>query len=142
MNGQKTVTPGGNITITDTVSFQGYPAGEYTMAGYVVVKKNGNVLVNENGKPISAKTKFKTDGSGSVNMTFTFNSAIFSSGDELVVFENMLDAKGNIVGSHLDLNDASQTITFKNFRKVQTMVDDSAKSAVVDAAAYLKGILR
>ena len=142
VNGQKTVTPGGNITITDTVSFQGYPAGEYTMAGYVVVKKNGNVLVNENGKPISAKTKFKTDGSGSVNMTFTFNSAIFSSGDELVVFENMLDAKGNIVGSHLDLNDASQTITFKNFRKVQTMVDDSAKSAVVDAAAYLKGILR
>lgn len=132
VNGQKTVAPGGTITITDRVSFNGYDAGEYTMAGYVVRKKDGSVLTDGKGKPISAKTKFTTDGSGTVDMTFTFNTDIFASGEQLVVYENMLDKNGKIVGSHLDLNDAAQTITFKNFRKVQTMMDDSAKGLLND----------
>lgn len=120
----KFVTPGKNITITDTVSYGGYPAGKYTMVGYLVRKSTGEVLVDGSGRPITARTDFDSTGAGQVAMNFTFDSSIFTPGEGLVVFENMLDAEGNIVGSHLDINDADQTVVFKTYTKVQTGVDD------------------
>lgn len=123
--GSKFLSPGGKSQVTDAVTFHGFDPGTYTVVGYLVRKSNGEVLTDASGEPITAKTTVKSaDGSGTARMNFTFDSSIFTPGDSIVAFENLLDENGKLVASHLDINDPDQTVSFKKFTGVQTGIFD------------------
>ena len=90
-------------TITDTVSYQGLEAGKsYTLEGELVDKSTGKKTGDK------GKIGFTADSEeGTQDVQIKVNKA---DSDELVVFEKLLDDKGQEVATHEDVNDESQTV--------------------------------
>jgi hypothetical protein len=104
--------------IVDTVSYKYLTAGEtYTLKGVIMdketiseLKVNGSSVTAEKTFTVSdSYTTIKTEKSGSVDVTFTFDATGLD-GKTLVVYEELYDSKGNLVAEHKDINDAGQTI--------------------------------
>ena len=47
-------------------------------------------------------------------MTFEFDTEGLAEGDELVVFEKVLDSAGNVVAAHEDIDSAEQSVVVDN----------------------------
>lgn len=126
VEGQKHIISGNKqVTITDQVSYNGYGINgrKYVMAGTLINKKTGEEYVDAKGQKVTGKTEYTQQGNGGeIKVSFTFDSSNLQPGDELVVFERMYDENGYMVASHLDINDAKQTVSAKGYVKVQTGV--------------------
>ena len=94
------------LVIVDTVKYSGLTPGvEYTIKGEIMDKATG-----ESFKDIKAEAKFtpkETDGEESLEFKFTYDQMIET---ELVVFETVYDAKGNLIAEHKELEDEDQTV--------------------------------
>ena len=110
------VIESGKAKIVDTVEYKGLTPGEaYTMNGTLMVKSTGEVLVGADGKPVTASAEFTPEkADGTVEMAFEFDATELEEGTELVVFEECLDANGDIVAEHKDIDDAGQTVVVDN----------------------------
>lgn len=106
----------GKVKIVDTVEYKGLTPGEtYTMNGTLMVKSTGEALVGADGKPVTATVDFKPEkADGTVEMAFEFDGSKLAEGTELVVFEECLDANGNIMAEHKDVDDEGQTVVVDN----------------------------
>ena len=107
-DGDKTVTADTKATIVDTV--------EYT--NLIHVDEEGNVteeaLLDADGNPVSSKTTFTPEtASGSVDVTFTFDTSAIADGTELVAFETLFH-NGEVIAVHADITDEGQTVTVEN----------------------------
>lgn len=103
------ITDKETITLTDTIAYENVLAGEeYTMKGWIVNKKDGSVVV----EPVT-KTFTAEETSGEVSIDFEVDVTTFANGDQVVAFEEMYDAGGNLIGSHKDIEDKDQTVTFE-----------------------------
>lgn len=125
-----------DVTINDTVAYENLiPGKEYEMKGTLMDKATGKVMRDDNGKEITAKSKFTASqtGSGSVVVTFKFSGKLLE-GKSAVVFET-LKKDGKEVAIHHDINDANQSIDFpklvtkanvsKDLKKVSDRVEYS-----------------
>lgn len=103
----------GEVKVVDTVEYKGLTPGEaYTMQGTVMVKSTGEALIGPDGKLVTAALEFKPEKpEGSVEITFEFDATNLEDGTQLVVFEECLDADGNVVARHEDIDDEGQTVT-------------------------------
>ena len=64
------------------------------------------------GSEIASSAEFVPEAaSGEIEVTFSFNTGDLAEGAELVVFEKCLDAEGNVVAAHEDIESADQTVT-------------------------------
>ena len=118
-NGGKQVMSGESVTLTDTVSYSGLNPGEtYTVEGTVHVRNlddsgdaaDGGVLTDADGDEVKATAEFTPETSdGTVEVTFTIDTTDLA-GQTLVVFERVLSASGNVVGTHEDIDDEGQTV--------------------------------
>jgi len=102
---------GEKTTIVDTVKYENIiPNIQYTMKGILMDKTTNNpVLIN--GKEVVSETTFTpTKETGTIDVTFTFNSNDLK-GKDTVVFESLL-YKNDEITSHKDIEDKDQTITF------------------------------
>ena len=110
------------ITVVDTVSYANVlPGEEYTVNGTLMDAETSEVLLDANGKEITAASTFTAESSeGTVDVTFTFDGSNLA-GRTLVVYEN-LRWKGVQVGSHTDLSDPAQTV---HIPRVHTTATDS-----------------
>lgn len=100
-------------TILDTVYYSGLVVGkDYTVKGVLMDQATGNPLLVD-GQEVTAEKMFKAlSETGNVTMEFTFNSTALA-GKSVVVFES-LEYEGKEIAAHTDIEDAGQTVTFKN----------------------------
>lgn len=119
-DGDKTAAAGQEVTIVDTVRYDGLlPGKTYVMCGTLMEQESGKPLM-ENGRKITAEQIFRPQSEeGSVEMTFRFDGSKLG-GRNVVVFETLYllvdtdgdgtcDAKKQVAG-HEDIHDAGQTV--------------------------------
>lgn len=101
------------VKVVDTVTYENLlPGQEYTMSGTIMDKETGEPLVNADGNPITSTLTFTPEQeSGSVELTFEIPGSI-ASGKHLVAFEQLLDASGNVLTVHEDIEDEEQTVSY------------------------------
>ena len=130
--------------IVDTVSYSGLVVGkEYVVKGKLMDKDTGKALEID-GKPVVSEATFTPEhSSGTVDVSFEFNSSALA-GKSVVVFETLyrLDKK---IASHADIDDAGQTVEFaepsigttaKDVVDGDKMIVASGKVGIVDIVSY------
>ena len=117
----------GEISITDTVHYEGLLAErEYEVTGVLHDKKTGKPL-KVDGKEVTASTKFTTPAAkegketvdGTVDVTFKFAGSKGLEDSEFVAFETAT-RNGAEVFVHADINDVAQTVTVPGGRTTAT----------------------
>ena len=104
------MTNGGLISIKDTVKYTGLIPGEaYDVSGILMDKETKEPFM-VNGEKITGSAQFTPESSdGTVDVIFTF-AADDMQGKNLVVFEELLDASGEIIAEHTDIDDEDQAV--------------------------------
>lgn len=143
VNGEKTVQPAGQITITDTVEYSGLTIGqEYTLKGVLMNKETGEPLLIGEEQVTSEATFTPAETNGTIDVLFTFDATGLE-GKDLVVFEKLFLGETEIA-SHEDLEDEGQTVTFVETPKIGTTAtvdgqhtaDPTEKITIVDVVEY------
>lgn len=111
VNGEKSVTAKGDITVTDTVSYKHLiPGKEYTVKGILMDKATGKPFL-VNGKEVTAEVTFTAEkANGEIAVAFTFDGSAVTKETKLVVFETLY-RDGTELAAHADIEDAGQTVT-------------------------------
>lgn len=108
VNGKKSITTSGIVTIKDEVTYENLEINKkYTVKGVLMDKKTGKELLI-GGKTVTAEKTFEAkEKNGTVELEFTFSTKNFSG--DVVVFERMYH-KDIEVAAHADIQDEDQTI--------------------------------
>ena len=110
-----------SVTVTDHVFYTNLiPSAEdapreYTIRGTLMVRSTGEMLLDENGEPVTAETVFSPEkADGCEDLVFTFSSALLK-GETVVCFETLYE-KDIEVAVHADLEDDEQSIHYPSIR--------------------------
>lgn len=134
-----------DITIIDTVSYQGLMPGEsYEVKGTLMDKATKKPMKDDKGKVITAKTTFiPKESNGSVNVTFKF-SGVNLKGKTTVAFEELWH-EGKKVAVHSDIEDKNQTVDFPKLKTKlldpktgNNVINADSHNIVVDTVKYEK----
>lgn len=99
----------GNDTVKDTVSLTGLIVGQtYSVEGYLVDKATSKYITSN---PVN-KTFVATAESMEVEVNLGIDTSSLA-GKDIVVYENLY-YRGSLIASHVDINDADQTVTILN----------------------------
>lgn len=111
VNGEKTATAEGDITIEDTVSYKHLiPGKAYTIKGILMDMATGKPFL-VNGKEVTSEVTFTPEEScGEVTVRFTFCGSKITKQTDLVVFETLY-RDGVELAAHADIEDGGQTVT-------------------------------
>ncbi len=111
VNGEKSATSKGDITIEDTVSYKNLTVGkEYTVKGILMDKATGKPF-HVNGKEVISEVTFTAEKKdGEITVRFTFDGSKVTKQTDIVVFE-MLYRDGVEIAAHADIEDGGQTVT-------------------------------
>ena len=111
VNGEKTATAEGDITIEDTVSYKHLiPGKAYTIRGILMDKSTGKAFLVD-GKELTSEVTFTPEEScGEVTVRFTLDGSKVTKQTDLVVFE-ALYYDGAELAAHADIEDGGQTVT-------------------------------
>ena len=117
-------------TVLDEVFYKNLiPGKEYTVKGTLMVKETGEALV-VNGETVTAEKTFTAEEpDGSVILEFTFNSSALA-GKKIVAFED-ITYEGISIGSHEDLTDEDQTISYPKIHTTAANGTDGLKNMVL-----------
>ena len=110
------VIEAGKAKVVDTVAYKGLVPGEtYIAVGMLMDKGTGEPFLDKDGNEVTARTPFEPEApSGTVEVTFEFDTEGLAEGDELVVFEKVLGSAGNVVAAHEDIDSAEQSVVVDN----------------------------
>ena len=110
------VIEAGKAKVVDAVAYKGLVPGEtYIAVGTLMDKGTGEPFLDKDGNEVTARTPFEPEApSGTVEVTFEFDTEGLAEGDELVVFEKVLDSAGNVVATHEDIDSAEQSVVVDN----------------------------
>ncbi len=143
IDGEKTAQPTEQITITDTVEYNGLTVGqEYTLKGVLMDKETGESLLMNDQQVTSEATFTPSEPNGTVDVLFTFDATGLE-GKSLVVFETLFQGETTIA-EHCDLEDEGQTITFTELPRIGTtatvdgghIADPVGEITIVDVVEY------
>lgn len=111
VNGEKTATAEGDITIEDTVSYKHLiPGKAYTVKGILMYKSTGKAFLVDGKELTSAVTFTPEESCGEVTVRFTFDGSKITKQTDLVVFETLY-RDGVELAAHADIEDGGQTVT-------------------------------
>ena len=112
-------------TVLDEVFYKNLiPGKEYTVKGTLMVKETGEPLTID-GKEVTAEKTFTAEEEdGSIVLEFTFDSSALA-GKHIVAFEDV-EYKGISIGTHADLEDEDQTISYP---EIHTSAVDQASGS-------------
>lgn len=114
-NGEKTLTPAKDTKLIDTVCDANEmltPGVEYTLKLKIHNKTTGE-MVTVGGKDYEVTAKFSPQSPQDCGKVLATLDTTGMANTELVAFEYVYDADGQLVGTHEDANDADQTIKLK-----------------------------
>lgn len=135
--------------ITDTITYSNLTGGkEYTFKGMLIRKsdgskvpllnEDGSILKDSSGKQATQKEVTRTassGGNGKYNMKYYFNSNGFEN-DSVVAYAFIYDkATGELLGSHEDINDVDQTVSFRG--RELSMITAAKNMATDDDISYI-----
>lgn len=141
------------VTLTDTVTYQGLLVGrKYKVTGTLVDKDTGKLIVDADGKTVTAESKEFTakQSDGEIDVVFKLNASKLA-GKHTVVFEKLLNMDctevqgGDEVAKHEDLSDKNQEIQFISIHTNLTSEngthdqDSGKRVSIVDKVTY-KGL--
>lgn len=111
VNGEKSATAKGDITIEDTVSYKNLTVGkEYTVKGILMDKATGKPFL-VNGKEVTSEVTFTAEKKdGEITVRFTFDGSKVTKQTDIVVFETLY-RDGVEIAAHADIEDGGQTVT-------------------------------
>ena len=143
VNGEKTVEPAEQITITDTVEYSGLTVGqEYKLSGVLMDKETGEPLLIGEEQVTSAATFTPSESSGTIDVLFTFDASSLVN-KSVVVFETLFQGETE-VASHEDIEDEGQTVSFIETPEIGTTAtvdgqhtaDPTGEITIVDVVEY------
>ena len=143
IDGKKTAQPVDQITITDTVEYNGLTVGqEYKLSGVLMDKGTGEPLLVGEEQVTSEATFTPAEANGTIDVLFTFDATGLE-GKVLVVFEKLFQGETEIAG-HEDLEDEGQTVTFVETPEIGTTAtvdgqhtaDPTGEITIVDVVEY------
>ena len=119
----------GNVTVTDTIEYEGLKVGHfYSMKGVLVDKETGEPISGAEGE-IRFRVATESERNGTKTITFEFSTAELA-GKELVAFEELYEIvmdggteTEEFEAEHKDLEDEAQTVEVLVPRLVTTAVD-------------------
>lgn len=113
-NGSHAAAPSSMTTLNDRVEFSNLVVGtEYQLHGTLMSKQTGEPLKDSSGKVIEAVKTFTPQASnGFVDVSFALDTTNLTDTD-LVAFEELY-RNGEVVCSHQDIDDESQTVLVQN----------------------------
>lgn len=139
VNGNKSASSAGTVTISDVVKYENLVVGEtYEVEGTLMDKSTGKAFL-VNGNVVKATGSFEaTEKSGEVTVEFVFDAT--NLGDkELVAYEKLYSTETKTeITKHEDINDGGQTVTLN---KPQTNTGDSFGKMMIPAAVLGIGAL-
>ena len=111
VNGEKSATAKGDITIEDTVFYKNLTVGkEYTVKGILMDKATGKPFL-VNGKEVISEVTFTAEKKdGEITVRFTFDGSTVTKQTDIVVFETLY-RDGVEITAHADIEDGGQTVT-------------------------------
>ena len=117
-------------TVLDEVFYKNLiPGKEYTVKGTLMVKETSEALV-VNGETVTAEKTFTAEEpDGSIILEFTFDSSALA-GKKIVAFED-ITYEGISIGSHEDLTDEDQTISYPEIHTTAVNGTDGSKTMVL-----------
>lgn len=132
--------------VSDTITYSNLTGGkEYTVKGMLIKKSDGSkipllnedgtILKGSKGKQATEKSVTMTanaNGSGHYSINYYFNSNGLEK-DSVVAYAFIYDkATGELLGSHEDLTDADQTVSFRGreLSMITVATDDATDSAI------------
>ena len=116
-------------TIKDVVRYENLVIGKtYSVFGKLMVKETGEELKVDGKTVTAAKTFTAESADGEVELEFTFDSSVVA-GKDVTVFEDMYH-NGIHIGTHSDLNDEAQTISYPSLSTKATI--NGEKSALAE----------
>lgn len=138
-DGDKFIESSATVKIKDTVSYCLKEGLEYTISG-VLMDKNTGVELKINDQPITAsKTFTPTTACDAIDLTFTFNATDLA-GHELVVYESLYHGE-ELITSHEDLDDDSQTVSIISLSTYATDNSDGDKIISADTDVTIKDVV-
>ena len=108
-------TIGDTVVIKDLVSYDNLVVGNtYTVKGVLMDKSTGYAYLVDGKKVVGETTFVAGKASGTVEVAFKFAKSALTKKETLVVFEQLFNSKGYLVGTHEDINDNDQTVEVGN----------------------------
>lgn len=134
VNGQHTADPTGEITIVDTVTYNGLiPGKTYTISGVLMDKATGEPLLVD-GAEITSEVEFTPESAdGTVELTYTMDASALA-GTTIVVFETLY-SDGVEIAAHADINDEAQTITINP--RGGLLIQKTSEDSVLEGFTFL-----
>ena len=134
-NDTHTALAGEEIVITDVVTYTNLEPGKtYTVKGKLMDKETGEPLLIDE-KEVTAETTFvPEEPNGSVNLIYTLDASELE-GKTVVVFEDLYK-DDKLVGTHSDLEDEDQTITFKDYEIVIQKIDSATGKPITSGFEF------
>lgn len=135
--------------VSDTITYSNLTGGkDYTIKGMLIKKSDGSkipllnedgtILKDSKGKQATEKTVnmvAKPDGFGNYTVNYYFNSNGLEK-DSVVAYAFIYDkATGELLGSHEDINDADQTVSFRG--RELSMITAAKNMATDDDISYI-----
>lgn len=117
-------------TVVDEVFYKNLiPGKEYTVKGTLMVKETGETLTVDGKEVTAEKTFVAEEADGSIILEFTFDSSALA-GKKIVAFED-ITYEGISIGSHEDLTDEDQTISYPKIHTTAVNGTDGSKTMVL-----------
>ena len=117
-------------TVLDEVFYTNLiPGKEYTVSGKLMVKETGEPLTVDGKEVTAEKTFVAEEADGSIILEFTFDSSALA-GKKIVAFED-ITYEGISIGSHEDLTDEDQTISYPEIHTTAVNGTDGSKTMVL-----------
>lgn len=117
-------------TVLDEVFYTNLiPGKEYTVSGKLMVKETGEPLTVDGKEVTAEKTFVAEEVDGSIILEFTFDSSALA-GKKIVTFEDVI-YEGISIGTHEDLTDEDQTISYPEIHTTAVNGTDGSKTMVL-----------
>lgn len=116
VSGKNYVDIGGDMSIIDTIKYEGVQYGmTHTIKSYLVDKTTGKIVQDDNGNDIVKTTEWEPEATQvSIDVEIPVTGKKLA-GRTLVVFEEIYLGDA-MIACHKDINDANQTIKVKGYR--------------------------
>mgnify|MGYP002510231645 CR=1 FL=1 len=107
-------TAGSPATAIDEISLSGLSEGEhYIIKGTLIDKATGKPFL-DNGCEVTAELPFAAEGENCMEaIEFDIGHAV-PDGTDLVIFERVYDAKGDLVARHEDMDSQGQSVSYRD----------------------------
>ena len=127
-----------DVTVDDKVTITNAAPGTYTLKGKLMAEDGKTVIATSDVKDVEV-----TKGATEKDVTFTIPADKVKAGAKFVVYEELVDAKGEVVAEHKNMASSEQTVRVGSLETTATdkadgdkVADNTKAVTIVDKVDY------